>query len=139
MSALQLDHINIRTAKLAESIRFYGEILALDMRPPPMVTDMTRGAYACDARGTAIVHLVGTQEVIESGGPVRGKAQRGMIDHFALRCAGDPESYVARLDAHGRPFNRLTVPEIGMHLIFVSDPNDVLVELGFPLPETDEA
>ncbi len=132
MSALQLDHVNIRTARLPECIAFYGEVLGLRMMPPPMCTDMTRGAYACDDAGYPIVHLVGTETVVDGTGPVRGAAQRGMIDHFALRCT-DPEHYAARLAAHGVAFDRMEVPQIGMQLIFVRDPNDVMVELGFPL------
>lgn len=134
MSVSRLDHVNIRTARLAESIAFYGEVLGLEMVPPPMTTDMTRGAYACDDDGYPVVHLVGTDRLVEGGGAVRGAAQAGMIDHFALRCAG-PETYVARLEASGLAFEQSDVPQIGMHLIFVRDPNGVLVELGFPLAE----
>ena len=72
---------------------------------------------------------------MEGGGAVRGAAQRGMIDHFALRCSGDPDAYAARLSSAGEPFDRMEVAQIGMHLIFVRDPNGVMVELGFPLTD----
>lgn len=55
-----------------------------------------------------------------------------MIDHLALRCT-DPEPYLARLIEAGLAFERRCVPQIGMDLIFVRDPNDVLVELGFAM------
>lgn len=132
MAAVQLDHVNIRTARLAECVDFYGNILGLTIALPPMASDLTKGAYVLDERGAAILHLVGTDKVVEGSGPVRGAAQRGMIDHFALRCA-DPEAYAQRLTEHGCTFSRQDVPAIGMHLIFVRDPNDVMVELGFPL------
>ncbi|WP_454882536.1 VOC family protein [Sphingomonas oryzagri] len=133
MTALQLDHVNIRTARLADCVHFYGSMLGLRMQPPPMAEDTSKGAYACNAAGHPIVHLVGTDVVVEGDGAVRGAAQRGMIDHFALRFSGDPDDYAARLSAAGAAFDRMDVRQIGMHLIFVRDPNGVMVELGFPL------
>ena len=132
MTAIRLDHVNIRTRRVAESIAFYGEGLGLTIKPPPGTTDMSLGAYAYDASGIPIVHLVGTEHEAESAAPVRGSAQFGMIDHFALRCDA-PEPYAERLTRLGYDFTRRDVPLIGMHLIFVRDPNGVLVELGFPL------
>jgi catechol 2,3-dioxygenase-like lactoylglutathione lyase family enzyme len=131
MATLHLDHVNIRTAHLAECIEFYGTVLDLTIKPPPTANDLSRGAYVYDGRGQPIIHLVATDQVIESHGPVRGAAQRGMIDHFALRC-DDYASHVERLNAHGLDFNIQDVPAIGMRLIFVRDPNEVMVELGFP-------
>lgn len=134
MTAPMLDHINIRTAKLVESIDFYGRVLGLRMRPPPMTSDLQLGAYGCDEAGNPIVHLIATERLVKGSEPVRGVAQRGMIDHFALRCV-DPESYVARLSEAGLAFDRMDVPAIAMHLIFVRDPNGIMVELGFPLAD----
>jgi catechol 2,3-dioxygenase-like lactoylglutathione lyase family enzyme len=133
MATLALDHVNIRTAQLTESIAFYGDVLGLRILPPPTMQDLSKGAYACDDTGTPIVHLVATDRFIASAGAVRGAAQPGMIDHFALRCAGPPDDYAWRLDAAGIAHERSDVPAIGMHLIFVRDPNGILVELGFPL------
>jgi catechol 2,3-dioxygenase-like lactoylglutathione lyase family enzyme len=138
MTAMRLDHVNIRTARLPDCIRFYGAVLDLQVQPPPMADDMSKSAYACDDSGHPIVHLVGTDIVVEGDGAVRGAAQRGMIDHFALRFAGDPEKYAERLSAAGEAFDRMDVPQIGMHLIFVRDPNGVMVELGFPLARGQE-
>lgn len=132
MTALRLDHINIRTARITESIAFYGEGLGLDIRPVPGRTDMSAGAYAYDSSGIPVVHLVGTNHVADSTTPVRGAAQFGMIDHFALRCE-TPQPYADRLTRLGHEFTRSDVPLIDMHLIFVRDPNGVLVELSFPL------
>jgi len=129
---MQLDHVNIRTARLGACVDFYGNMLGLTMTPPPMATDMTKGAYGRDHSGAAIVHLVATDWVVESADPVRGAAQRGMIDHFALRCVDQP-AFIARLAAHDCQFSRLDVADIGLSLIFVRDPNGVLIELAFPL------
>ncbi|MBA2933718.1 glyoxalase [Sphingomonas sp. CGMCC 1.13654] len=135
MTALQLDHVNIRTARLADCVHFYGSVLGLRVQPPPMADDTSNGAYVCDATGHPVVHLVGTDIVVDGNGTVRGAAQRGMIDHFALRCSGDPAPYAERLVAAGETFDRMDVTQIGMHLIFVRDPNGVMVELGFPLAD----
>jgi catechol 2,3-dioxygenase-like lactoylglutathione lyase family enzyme len=132
MAALQLDHVNVRTAHLAECIDFYGNVLGMTIKPPPMASDLSKGAYACDDQGVAVIHLVAADRIIDGAGPVRGAAQPGMIDHFALRCS-DPAPFVERLTARGYDFEQRDVPAIGMRLIFVRDPNAVLVELGFPL------
>ncbi len=132
MTAFRLDHVNIRTARLAESVAFYRDALGLKVVPPPMGGDLSKGAYACDGSGHRVVHLVGTERRVEGGEPVRGAAQRGMIDHFALGCEGDPAALRARLEAYGQDFEEMTVPQISRHLFFVRDPNGVMVELGFP-------
>lgn len=129
---MTLDHVNIRTAQLKESIAFYGDVLGLNMEPPPGCSDMTMAAWGRNAGGQAVVHLVGADHEIPNGGPVRGAAQRGMIDHFALRCV-DRDGHVARLERSGLDFEQADVPAIGMHLVFVRDPNAILVELAFPL------
>ena len=132
MAVLHLDHVNISTAKLAESIAFYGDILGLSVTNPPMVEDMSKGAWAFDERGIAVVHLVGTDK--EAGGtePLRGVAQRGMIDHFALRYE-DLTPVRTAMEQHGLSYDTLEVPQIGMCLLFVRDPNGIMVELSAPL------
>lgn len=136
MTPVRLDHVNIRTARLAASIAFYGDTLGLDILPPPMCEDLSKGAYACDGHGHPVIHLVATDRIVEGGEAVRGAAQRGMIDHFALRCEG-ADRYAERLENSGLPFERMDVPQIGMRLIFVCDPNGIMVELGFPITEGD--
>ena len=132
MTPLRLDHVNIRTKRVAESIRFYGDALGLKMQPLPGQADLTKGAYALDAGGVAVVHLIGAEREAEGAAPVRGAAQFGMIDHFALRCE-DPELFTNRLTRLGYDVTRQEVKLINMLLLFVRDPNGVLVELAFPL------
>ncbi len=129
---MRLDHVNIRTVRLADSIAFYGDVLGFAVVPPPMTTDMTKGAYVQDDEGHPVVHLVASDAVPDAPGPVRGKAMRGMVDHFALRCE-DAEAYEARLEQSGLEYSSMDVPQIASRLIFVRDPNEVMVELSFPL------
>jgi catechol 2,3-dioxygenase-like lactoylglutathione lyase family enzyme len=134
MPGMRLDHINIPTAHLVESIAFYGDLLGFRMGPPPTRTDLLDGAYAYDDRGIPVIHLVGASR--EDSGQLieRGVARPGMIDHFALRYEpGDP--VLDRVVASGLDYSRSDVPVIGMHLIFLRDPNGIKVELGFPLKD----
>ncbi len=48
MPIMQLDHVNIRTNRLAACVEFYGNVLGLTMTPPPMAPDMALGAYGRD-------------------------------------------------------------------------------------------
>jgi catechol 2,3-dioxygenase-like lactoylglutathione lyase family enzyme len=137
MTKCRLDHVNIRTACLPESIAFYRDALGLTLVPPPMQTDMSRGAYAQDDEGMPIVHLVAADAVADAPGPMRGKAMRGMVDHFALR-RDDHDACEARLTQCGLSFDKMTVPEIASRLIFLRDPNEVMVELSFPIDEVGE-
>src|SRR5690606_21738674 len=128
MSVRRLDHINIRTARLAQSIAFYRDGIGMAVKPPPPYSDLSRGASCDGCDGVAVVPLVRTGRGVPGADPVRGAAQRSMIDHFALRCEGSPEEYRARLDALGLDYQAMDVPMIGRHLIFVRDPNGVMVE-----------
>ncbi|MAT52194.1 MAG: glyoxalase [Porticoccaceae bacterium] len=135
MTIEALDHVNIRTAELAASIRFYGDLLGLQVVSPPMADDLTRGAYCLDEGGRAVVHLVATSRMVAGSEPVRGAAQRGMIDHLALRCRGDSAALKQRLADAGLIFDAMDVESLGQHLVFVRDPNGILVELNFPLDQ----
>jgi catechol 2,3-dioxygenase-like lactoylglutathione lyase family enzyme len=135
MAMQRLDHVNIRTVKLADSICFYRDALGMDVVPPPMVDDLSQGAYACDGNGHPVVHLVGMPEgeTVEGPAPVHGKARRGSIDHFALKCSEERDAVTARLIAQGYAFDILDVAAIQSSLVFVRDPNEVMVELTFSL------
>jgi catechol 2,3-dioxygenase-like lactoylglutathione lyase family enzyme len=132
MTAFELDHINIRTARLAASIEFYGSVIGMTLVPPGKSGDMSRGAYALDGEGNAVVHLVGTEAYSDGPPAVRGEARLGMIDHFALRCT-DPDGLVSRLIERGIKFEDDEVPAVNARLIFVRDPNGILLEMNSPL------
>jgi catechol 2,3-dioxygenase-like lactoylglutathione lyase family enzyme len=129
----QLDHINIRSVKLDESLLFYRDIIGLSATPPPSCKDFSKGIYFCDSQGTAIIHLIAVSEQAESIARVRGTAQHGMIDHFALRSSGSPNTLKKALDKHGLVYEAFDVDILHAHLVFVIDPNGVNVEIAFPL------
>jgi len=103
--------------------------------PPPARDDLDAGAYACDANGVAVLHLVGTDREIEGNDPVRSVALRGIVDPVALRC-DSIEAYDDRLVRQGLEFSEMNVPQISIRLLFVRDPNGVLIELGAPFSPT---
>lgn len=134
MKVRALDHVNIRTERLAETVEFYTQVLGMVCRPPPGRADTTRGAWICDDDGRPIVH-VGTyaapypnDEITPKGlTPATGS---GAINHVALECSGYDET-VARLKAANLPVAVGTVVALSLRQLFVEDPNGVTLELNF--------
>jgi catechol 2,3-dioxygenase-like lactoylglutathione lyase family enzyme len=124
-----LDHVNIITADLEGSARFYAEVFGLEPRdgPPPLTHDTARWMY--DAAGRAVIHINSLdcpraydREVYP--GPT------GALHHVALRCSGY-EELRARLASRGLEHRLNEVSAIGLKQVFVLDPNQVLLELNF--------
>jgi catechol 2,3-dioxygenase-like lactoylglutathione lyase family enzyme len=130
MIVQRLDHVNIITDRLAETARFYAELLDLEERdgPPPLLPQQVRWMY--DSSGQAILHLnsVDCPRTFERA--VTPGSETGAIHHVALRC-GDFAAVKARLDARGADYRVNDVPSIGLKQIFTPDPNNVLLELNF--------
>src|SRR4051812_38923224 len=75
-----LDHVNIRTANLEETVRFYCEVLGLSQGPRPNFSFPGAWIYS---EGRAVVHLVDI-------GPT-GEAQKpdsGVVHHIAFASRG---------------------------------------------------
>jgi catechol 2,3-dioxygenase-like lactoylglutathione lyase family enzyme len=129
MKVNALDHVNIITADLDGTARFYAELFDLDRRnaPPPLTPETAQWMY--DDAGRAILHInsldcVRTYEREVAPGPT------GSIHHVALNCSGYAEM-IARLDARGLDRQVNLVAAIGLRQIFMMDPNEVLLELNF--------
>ncbi len=129
MKVNALDHVNIITADLDGTARFYADMFGLSRRdaPPPLTPQNAQWMH--DDAGRAILHINSldcprtyTRDV--SRGPT------GSIHHVALNCTGHDEM-LARLDARGMAFQTNLVAAIGLRQIFTMDPNDVLLELNF--------
>lgn len=126
MRVTALDHVNINTSKLEETVRFYVHGLGLKIGEMPVslrtgVAPNILGARVCDTHGNAILHFI-TRDPGASG--------TGPIDHVALAC-DDPEAFAARLTAAGYPFRRVDLSEFGRHQIVVLDPNGITLHLSF--------
>jgi catechol 2,3-dioxygenase-like lactoylglutathione lyase family enzyme len=116
---LTLDHVNIRTARLAELRRFYGEALGMrdGARPP-----FTFGGAWLYCGEQAAVHLV------EVAAAPAGREPR--IEHFAFRAAGLAD-FLARLRRFGAAYQISLVPGSGNRQVNVLDPDGNHIEVQF--------
>jgi catechol 2,3-dioxygenase-like lactoylglutathione lyase family enzyme len=124
-----LDHVNIITADLEGTVRFYTELLELEPRdgPPPLTHENARWMY--DESGRAILHI-NTLECPRAYDREVGAGPTGALHHVALRCSGY-EEVRARLSRRGIDHQVNDVGTVALRQIFVLDPNQVLLELNF--------
>ncbi|HYP66275.1 MAG TPA: VOC family protein [Steroidobacteraceae bacterium] len=124
-----LDHVNIITADLEGTVRFYAELLELEPRdgPPPLTHENARWMY--DESGRAILHI-NTLECPRAYDREVRAGPTGALHHVALRCTGYVE-VLARLERRGIGHQLNDVAAVGLRQIFVLDPNQVLLELNF--------
>jgi catechol 2,3-dioxygenase-like lactoylglutathione lyase family enzyme len=124
-----LDHVNIITADLEGSARFYAELLGLEPRdgPPPLTPATARWMY--DAAGRAVLHL-NSLDCPRAYDREVHPGPTGALHHVALRCTGF-EEIRTRLARRGLECRLNEVRAVGLKQIFVLDPNGVLLELNF--------
>jgi len=124
-----LDHVNIITADLEASARFYVEVFGLERRnaPPPLTPANAQWMY--DHAGRAIIH-VNSLECPRAYDRLVEPGPTGALHHVALNCSGYAEM-VQRLKDRGMAYQTNLVAAIGLRQIFMTDPNDVLFELNF--------
>ena len=129
MHVLALDHVNIITADLEGTVRFYTELLELEARdgPPPLTHENARWMY--DESGRAIVHINSVECPRVYDREVH-PGSTGALHHVALRCSGY-EEVRARLSRRGIGHELNDVSAVGLRQIFVLDPSRVLLELNF--------
>ena len=124
-----LDHVNLITADLEGSVRFYTELFGLEPRdgPPPLTHENARWLY--DVAGRAVIHINSLECPRAYDREVRA-GPTGALHHVALRCSGY-EELRARLASYGLEHRINVVAAVGLRQIFVLDPNQVLLELNF--------
>ena len=123
MTIRALDHINVWTADLEATRRFYVDVLGLREGDRPGFQSVGAWLYSGDA---ALVHLVARDDALD--GPT------GAVNHVAFQARGLAQ-VVARLDARGIAYTQRTVPGRGMIQVFLHDPNGVRIELCFAAGE----
>ncbi|ODS92592.1 MAG: bleomycin resistance protein [Erythrobacter sp. SCN 62-14] len=130
MLVQRLDHVNIITDRLAETARFYADVLDLEERdgPAPLRPDQVRWMY--DAGGNAILHLNSVDCPRAFDRAVTPGSETGAIHQVALR-REDFAEITARLDALGCDYRVNDLSSVGLKQIFTADPNNVLLELNF--------
>ena len=122
MSIGVLDHFNIRTRKLADTVRFYEDILGLEKGARPNFAFPGAWMYS---EGKAVVHLVDISPTEE-----RQKPDSGVVHHVAFVSRGFA-AMKARLQSNGMTFDSRQVPGGDLWQIFVNDPNGVMIELNY--------
>jgi catechol 2,3-dioxygenase-like lactoylglutathione lyase family enzyme len=122
MSVGQLDHYNVSTRKLQETVRFYEDVLGLVNGPRPPFDLPGAWLYS---EGHPVLHLNDISQT--------DQAQRvgsGAIDHVAFGSRGF-EAMKRHLAGKGVAYRVNQVPNSTRWQIFLRDPNHVEVELNF--------
>ncbi len=129
MRVNQLDHVNVQTVKLAETVRFYADVLDLRAGNPPPPLDPKLVQWMFDAENRAIFHLTSPGSM-DNMAQINSAEDTGAVHHVALDCSGHDEM-IARLDDNGLHHHENHVIAIDLKQIFVKDPNGVLLELNY--------
>lgn len=141
--ALTLNHFSIRSLDVEKTRRFYVDVLGLTVGPRPVFPFPGIWLYRGDHRnvGNAVVHVIG----MDLNDPVGLKQYlgdrdmsslngSGAVDHIAFFADG-LSTMLAHLETHGVTVRERTVPSIGLHQIFLDDPNGVVIEINYPATE----
>lgn len=128
MQVKGLDHVNIIAGDLDATARFYMDLLGFRRGETPGTAMGFKGAWLIDAANHPIIHLMAWNEQRHANLD-RGSAT-GSIDHIALACEGFAGT-LQRCEALGLE-HRVNDRKFGdVRQIFVTDPNNVKLELNF--------
>ncbi len=128
MGAVGLEHVNIVAADIGATCAFYERLLDMEARPIPVMPD-SPGRWIYDRNDQPIIHVQVHNP--ERHGPLdEARASTGAIDHVALAC-DDFEGMKARCEEMGLEYRATELPGANFRQLFVSDPDNVLLELNF--------
>jgi catechol 2,3-dioxygenase-like lactoylglutathione lyase family enzyme len=130
MSVGVLDHYNVSTRNLGATVRFYEEILGLVNGPRPPFDFPGAWLYS---EGHPVLHLNDISPTDKKQPP-----DSGVIDHVAFGSRGF-DAMKRHLAQKGVPFRVNEVPNSSRRQIFLSDPNNVLIELNFDVAKDTAA
>ena len=122
MSVGTLDHYNVSTRKLQETVKFYESVLGLVNGPRPPFNFPGAWLYS---DGHPVLHLNDISPTDREQRP-----DSGVIDHVAFGSRGF-EAMKQHLAKSGVPFRVNQVPNSRRWQIFLTDPNNVMIELNF--------
>jgi catechol 2,3-dioxygenase-like lactoylglutathione lyase family enzyme len=120
MTVRGVDHINIGTHRLDETVAFFRDAIGLTIGWRPNFGMGGAWLYAGD---NAVVHLVDLAEA-------KLPSDKAALDHFAFRI-DDYDAAIARLDAAGVKYRAIEVPDAPIRQVFLRDPNGVNIELNY--------
>ena len=153
MDIKRVDHYSIRTLDLETSRRFYTQVIGLREGPRPPFDFPGYWLYSGDpptdlhnsARNYGLVHLmgfdkdkpgsldayVGSRKVSSDGGT-------GALDHIAFAATGR-EALLERCQRLNVSYHERAVPMLGLHQVFIKDPDGVTIELNYPASEVPKS
>ncbi|MED5406642.1 MAG: VOC family protein, partial [Pseudomonadota bacterium] len=118
-----LDHVNIRTANLADMTTFYTQTLGLNAGPRPPFEFGGAWLYCGEQ---AVVHLVEVD--------VQPSLNQVQIEHFAFLASG-LSRFLSRLKTLATAYDVQLIPESGRRQINVRDPDGNHIEIQFAAEE----
>ena len=140
---LSLNHFSIRTTDMDATRHFYETVLGMKVGPRPPFPFPGLWLYAGDTHvwANAMVHVIGI-DTNDPEGLKRYLGDRaldslqgsGAVDHIALFATG-LAGMLRHLQALGVVCRERTVPQIGLHQLFLDDPSGVVIELNYPAEE----
>jgi catechol 2,3-dioxygenase-like lactoylglutathione lyase family enzyme len=122
VSVGKLDHYNVSTRRLGDTVRFYEDVLGLVNGPRPPFDFPGAWLYS---EGHPVLHL---NDIASTDKPQ--PPDSGVIDHIAFGSRGF-EAMKQHLAQKGVEFKSREVPNSTRRQIFLTDPNNVLIELNF--------
>ena len=121
MSISSLDHVNIRTERLDETVAFYRDVIGLELGERPNFAFPGAWLYT---GGEPVIHLIGGERGAGAG------VGTGTIDHVAFG-ADDFDGFAAKLSGKSIEYEVRDVPGGKIRQVFLFDPNGVKIELNF--------
>src|ERR1700687_2921879 len=150
MDIKRVDHYSIRTLDLEASRRFYTEVIGLKVGPRPPFDFPGFWLYSGDppadlqnsARNYGLVHLMGVDRdnpqalnnYVGERDAASLKGGTGALDHVAFAATGR-QAMVERCRRGNVKFFERSVPRLGLHQLFRTDPDGVTIELNYPASE----
>lgn len=125
MGLKRIEHYNIHTTKLAETVAFYSDVLGMKAGDRPPFTFPGAWIYLGD---TPVLHLVDVSG--ERKSERAGQHGTGALDHIAFEAVG-LEEMRAQLKRQGVAHQERIVPRTGITQVFVEDPNGLTLELNY--------
>ncbi len=125
MGLKRIEHYNIHTTKLAETVAFYSDVLGMKAGDRPPFTFPGAWIYLGD---TPVLHLVDVSG--ERKFERAGQHGTGALDHIAFEAVG-LEEMRAQLKRQGVAHQERIVPRTGITQVFVEDPNGLTLELNY--------
>ena len=143
MPISRINHYSIRTTDLEASRRFYTEVMGFSVGPRPpfpfpglWLYNGPHGVY-----DNAVVHIIGIDRHDPEGlkqylgdRDVSSLDGTGSVDHIAFSATGLSQMR-STLQGMGIELRERTVPNLGLHQLFLDDPNGVVIELNYPASE----